>query len=201
MYLAFVNLLQHLKTQGTFLTELVRPVENGSVTGPLLAVAEYTIQIIKKMQREHIKSWVPRQDITDRFNQHAQEWIKHTVWKGECRSWYKNNNTGRVNAVWPGSSNQFIEVVETPRYEDFHIEYQHTNPWAHLGMGFAMRNVEYPKADVSPYLQLENIDPKWLKAIGYEGPALEVEKVKEGKEEPVVERTGEDAGVAGNSLA
>ncbi len=77
-----------------------RPIENGSVTGPLLGVAEYTIQIIKKMQRDHIKSWVPRQEITDRFNEHAQEWIKHTVWKSDCRSWYRNNETGRVNGKY-----------------------------------------------------------------------------------------------------
>jgi hypothetical protein len=76
-----------------------RPVENGSVTGPLLSVCEYSVQIIKKMQRDHIKSWVPRQDITDRFNEHAQEWIKHTVWKSDCRSWYRNNETGRVNGM------------------------------------------------------------------------------------------------------
>lgn len=30
-------------------------------------------------------------------NRTLQEWIKHTVWKDECRSWYKNNETGRVN--------------------------------------------------------------------------------------------------------
>jgi cation diffusion facilitator CzcD-associated flavoprotein CzcO len=73
------------------------PIENGSVMGPLLAVSEYTIKLIKKMQREHIKSWVPKQDITDAFNEHTQEWIKHTVWKDDCRAWYKNNETGRVN--------------------------------------------------------------------------------------------------------
>lgn len=144
------------------------------------------------MQRAHIKSWVPRQDITDQFNAHAQEWIKHTVWKGECRSWYKNNETGRVNAVWPGSSNHYAEIIETPRYEDFDIEYLHKNPWAHLGMGFAVRNVKYPDSDVSPYLALENIDPKWLKAIGYESPALEVDKVRKAKDEPAVERKGTD---------
>lgn len=77
-----------------------RPVENGSVTGPLLSVTEYALQVIKKMQRDHIKSWVPKQDITDRFNEHAQEWIKHTVWKSECRSWYRNNETGRVNGEY-----------------------------------------------------------------------------------------------------
>ena len=49
-----------------------RPVENGSVAGPLLNVTNYALQFIRKMQTENIKSWVPRQDITDKFNQHAQ---------------------------------------------------------------------------------------------------------------------------------
>lgn len=169
------------------------PVENGSVTGPLLSVSEYAIQVIKKMQREHIKSWVPRQDITDQFNQHAQEWYKHTVWKDECRSWYKNNDTGRVNAVWPGSSNHYSEVTEAPRYEDFEIEYMHKNPWAHLGMGSSVCNVQFPNSDLSPYIAVENIDPKWLKAIGYPGAADEVQKVKENKEKPVVEKKAEEA--------
>lgn len=179
------------------------PVENGSVTGPLLSVAQYAIQLIKKMQRDHIKSWVPRQDITDQFNEHAQEWIKHTVWKGECRSWYKNNETGRVNAVWPGSSNQYAEVIATPRYEDFDIEYMHKNPWAHLGMEYAMCNAKFPDGDLSPYLQLENIDPKWLKAIGHEGAGDEVQKVRATKEERVVESKGNDVNLGqrdGNTL-
>jgi cation diffusion facilitator CzcD-associated flavoprotein CzcO len=93
------------------------PVENGAVVGPLLGVSEYTIQLIKKMQRNDIKSWTPKQDVTDAFNEHAQEWIKHTVWKDDCRSWYKNNETGRVNAVWPGSSLHYMDVIAEPRYE------------------------------------------------------------------------------------
>ncbi|KAF2790345.1 FAD/NAD(P)-binding domain-containing protein [Melanomma pulvis-pyrius CBS 109.77] len=156
------------------------PIENGSVTGPLLSVSEYTIKLIKKMQREHIKSWVPKQDITDAFNEHTQEWIKHTVWKDDCRAWYKNNETGRVNAVYPGSSLQYIDVIESPRYEDFEIQYMHKNPWAHLGMGASLSNVKQG-ADISPYLQLEHIDPRWLKAIGYKSAALEVEEVRETK--------------------
>ena len=39
------------------------PVENGSVMGPLHTVSDYAVQIIKKMQNEKIRSWVPRQDI------------------------------------------------------------------------------------------------------------------------------------------
>jgi hypothetical protein len=75
----------------------------------------------------------------------------------------------------------YTEVIASPRYEDFEIEYHHKNPWAHLGMGYAICNVKYPESDVSPYLQLENIDPKWLKAIGYEGPAVEVHQKREEK--------------------
>lgn len=82
-------------------------------------------------------------------------------------------------AVWPGSSLQYMDVISSPRYEDFEITYQHKNPWAHMGMGYTMANVK-AGSDLSPYLQLENIDPKWLKAIGYKGPADEVqEKIKE----------------------
>ena len=47
--------------------------------GPLHSVSEYAIQWIKKMQNENLRSWCPRQDITDQFNEHVQEWIKHTV--------------------------------------------------------------------------------------------------------------------------
>jgi hypothetical protein len=67
-------------------------------------------------------------------------------------------------------------------------------------MGYAVCNKEFPNADVSPYLCLENIDPKWLKAIGYEGPALEVQKVREEKDTPALERKGEDASVGGQPL-
>jgi hydroxyversicolorone monooxygenase len=42
-------------------------VENGSVMGPLHSVSDYTIQIIKKMQNENIKSWMPKQDVTVGF--------------------------------------------------------------------------------------------------------------------------------------
>ncbi|KAK3718844.1 hypothetical protein LTR37_004760 [Vermiconidia calcicola] len=143
------------------------PVENGSVMGPLHSVSDYAIQILKKMQNENIRSWTPRQDITDDFNSHVQEWIKHTVWKHDCRSWYKNNETGRVNAVWPGSSMHYQQVIEKPRYEDFEIKYFDKNPWAHLGLGWTVENRKGAQAaDCSPYLNLNNVDPKWYEAIG-----------------------------------
>jgi hypothetical protein len=172
------------------------PIQNGSVMAPLHSVSEYAIQFLKKMQNENIRAWVPRQQITDRFNEHVQEWVKYTVWSDECRSCtfaldkynpifflffffffaislfflgytnqisgYKNNETGRVNAIWPGSSLHYQAVIERPRYEDFEISYTDANPWAHLGMGWTVLDRAGGKqADVSPHLCLENIDPIW----------------------------------------
>jgi cation diffusion facilitator CzcD-associated flavoprotein CzcO len=66
------------------------PVENGSVMGPLGIVGEYAIKVIKKMQNEFIRSFAPKQDVTDAFNAHTQEFIKQTVWSSNCRSWYRS---------------------------------------------------------------------------------------------------------------
>lgn len=59
-----------------------------------------------------------------------------------------------------------MDVIETPRYEDFELTYHDKNPWAHLVMGYSLDN---HNGNFSPYLAEEFIDPKWLKAVG--GPA------------------------------
>ncbi|KAK2802318.1 hypothetical protein FQN51_004608 [Onygenales sp. PD_10] len=151
------------------------PVENGSVMGPLVGVGKYAIKLIKKIQNEHINSITPRQDVTDAFNEHAQEWVKHTVWTDDCRSWYKNNETGRVNAVWPGSSLQYLELIQEPRYEDYTITYKNKkNMWSFMGLGRVKAHVEEGE-DLSPYMSLDAIDPLWLETI----------KTKDKENEPV----------------
>jgi hydroxyversicolorone monooxygenase len=165
------------------------PIENGSVMGPLSAVADYAVQLIHKMQAENILSFVPNQAVTDRFNAHCQEWVRHTVWVDDCRSWYRDNDSGRVNAIWPGSSLHYCEVIARPRYEDFDIVYAEypaqgggeggvegegenqrnpmgprDNMWAFLGMGTTIRGVL--KRDPSPYMARDKLDPAWLEAVG-----------------------------------
>lgn len=76
------------------------PVLDGSTLGSLDAVAGYVLQMIKKMQVENLKSWAPKQGITDAFNKHAQAFFGHTVLKDNCRSWYKDE-TGRINGKAP----------------------------------------------------------------------------------------------------
>lgn len=147
------------------------PVANGSFLGPLDAVGDYALQLIHKLQQvPNIQSFAPRQDLTDAFNEHVQKWITHTVWKDDCRSWYRNPETGRVNAVWPGSSLHFIEAIKTVRWEDYDIKYQETreggpdNQWSWLGMGFAEAN-HTQGADKSPYFSETAIDDQWWKVV------------------------------------
>ena len=67
-----------------------------------------------------------------------------------------------MNAIWPGSSLHYQQVIERPRYEDFEIHSFNDNPWAHLGMGWTVQDRKGPKEeDVCPYFSLKNIDPKW----------------------------------------
>ncbi len=90
---------------------------------------------------------------------------------------YKNNETGRVNAVWPGSSLHYIETIRKPRWEDYEIEYLgpgKKNMWAFLGMGTVKALVN--KEDPSPYLTVEAIDPAWMEAMD-----MDAKKVAETK--------------------
>lgn len=169
------------------------PVENGSVMGPLMHVSLYALKVIRKLQTEYISSLCPRQDVTDAFNAHVQEWIRHTVWSEDCRSWYRNNETGRVNAVWPGSSLHYIKTIETPRWEDFEIRRLGPalqNPFAFLGMGFSKDDVE--GADYSPYISLDNLEPQWMKAVGIKPPP-DNQIVGDGSEDPLAEQQEERA--------
>ncbi|QGI92395.1 hypothetical protein CEK26_005464 [Fusarium fujikuroi] len=128
----------------------------------LEAIVSYTVKIIKKMQRDNIKYLVPRQDVTDEFNDHVQSWFKGTVWEENCNAWYKNRKTGRVDAIWPGSALHFRDAIQDPRWEDMEIKYHSRNRFLYLGYGFAPIDLSTsPDADRSPYLKLENLDPRF----------------------------------------
>ncbi|KAH8705823.1 hypothetical protein BGW36DRAFT_18418 [Talaromyces proteolyticus] len=157
------------------------PAMNGSALGPLHAVGDYALQVIKKMQVENLRSFAPRQDITDRFNAHVQEFVKVSVWKDECRSWYKNPETGKVFAIWPGSSLHYMQTISSPRWEDYNITYHYENPWAHLGFGFTLEDRD-PNASTAPYLTAEAIDDDWM-------AQFEVERTVVPKENGIKEQT------------
>jgi hypothetical protein len=48
--------------------------------GPLDTVGQYAINVIKKMQNENIRSWQPKQEVTDQFNAHLQASTDRFYW-------------------------------------------------------------------------------------------------------------------------
>lgn len=81
--------------------------------------------------------------------------------------------TDVVDSIWPGSVLHYEKLIESPRWEDMHIEYNYSNPWAMLGMGYVPELKDPENSDLSPHLTFSNIDREWLKAMGSPVPDVE----------------------------
>jgi hypothetical protein len=88
-----------------------------------------------------------------------------------------------------------MKLLGAPRYEDFEIARFSANPWEFLGLGWTVENRLGPEeADVSPYLSVGNVDPKWFGACGGDAEGLkglareERERVRDKEGEGWIER-------------
>ncbi|RBA13512.1 hypothetical protein FPRO05_02305 [Fusarium proliferatum] len=150
------------------------PSANGSLIGPMDAVANYVVQVIQKLQMEHnIISVVPKQEAMDDFVEHAQTWLKGCAWSGDCPAWYKTQSgplKGRVNLIWPGITLQFVRALSKVRWEDYDIKYaasgkKSANRFLYLGDGLVKETFD-TEMDDTPHIHLGAIDPRWSKAAG-----------------------------------
>ncbi|KAK2016149.1 FAD/NAD(P)-binding domain-containing protein [Colletotrichum eremochloae] len=140
--------------------------------------------IMTRIQTEFICGITPHQAAADDFNTHCSEWARHNVWSEDCGGWFKHPKTGRLNAIWPGSSLHYMDTIGLPRYEDYDITYLgpgKKNRFAYLGMGTARVTVE--KGDQSPYLAIDKMDSRWLKTSG-----IDVEKILEHRTEAAMRK-------------
>jgi len=104
--------------------------------GALDANRDYAIQYIKKLQNELLKSFRPKQEASDAYNEHTQTWAREVVWGKRCRTWYKDNDTGRLRAVYAGSLMHYRTLISQVRWEDMDLEYQNKyNKYAFMGIG------------------------------------------------------------------
>ncbi|KAF5585023.1 sterigmatocystin biosynthesis monooxygenase stcW [Fusarium subglutinans] len=123
------------------------PSANGSLIGPMDAVANYVVQVVQKLQMEHnIISVVPKQEAMDDFVEHAQTWLKGCI------------------------TLQFVRALSKVRWEDYDIKYaasgkKSTNRFLYLGDGLVKETFD-PEMDDSPHIHLGAIDPRWAKAAG-----------------------------------
>ena len=80
------------------------------------------------------------------------------VWEHGCRSWYKNNSiSGKVTALWPGSTLHYLEAIADSRYDDFDFQYS-GNRYAFLGSRFSQVETDRT-ADWAYYIRNKDDGP------------------------------------------
>ncbi|KAL2830436.1 hypothetical protein BJY01DRAFT_254623 [Aspergillus pseudoustus] len=120
------------------------PISNGSLMGPLEATSDYITRLIRKSIRERVKSFDIRADVQADFNRHTQNYMEKMVWTGTCRSWFKNHKTGKITALWPGSSLHYMQTLSEGRWEDYNWEYE-GNRFDYMSSGLSW--IEDPAGD------------------------------------------------------
>lgn len=137
------------------------PVGNGPLLPAIETQADYMLNFIDRWQTENIRSFTPKTEAVDDFIEHVNAYMPRTVWTEACRSWYKDK-TGRVVALWPGSSLHFMEVMRYPRFDDFNIEYN-GNRFEWMGNGYSQTETD-PDADWAYYIRNQDDGPMMGKA-------------------------------------
>lgn len=128
---------------------------------------------MNRWQTENIHSMSPKTEAVEDFIAYKDNFMTKMVWTQECRSWYKNNSvSGKVTAIWPGSSLHYLEALAEPRYEDWNIKYK-GNRFVFLGNGYSQTESD-DTADWAYYVRNSDDSPligrsKWRKMITKSG--------------------------------
>ncbi|KEF57047.1 uncharacterized protein A1O9_07237 [Exophiala aquamarina CBS 119918] len=134
------------------------PISNGTLIPVIERQASYMSSMIRKYQRQHIKSFSPLARATRLLNQRHQQRLQRFVWTDSCKSWYKNGQReGKVIGPWPGSSLHYFEAISEPKFEDWWYSYWESKGdsgieppgsgmWEYLGNGYTMLEAEDEKS-------------------------------------------------------
>ncbi|KAJ9144942.1 Cyclohexanone monooxygenase [Pleurostoma richardsiae] len=134
------------------------PIGNGPILIAIEAQADYILKWCDRWQTENIRSFTPKWDAIKDFNAHSDQFMRNTVWTEDCSSWYKGNSvTGRVSALWPGSTLHYLEVLSQIRSDDWDVEYN-GNRFSFLGNGFSQTELD-PTSDWAFYIKEHDDSP------------------------------------------
>ena len=135
------------------------PLPQGNFYQSAEAFTRYIVNAIEKMQLDRILSIKPKDRAVDHFVRHSLAYLKRTAVMGPCVAWYKGNESDKPPSLWPGARNQFIRILETPRFEDFDIVYEDEDDmFAYFGNGWTLQDDASPDADKTWYMGTPNKD-------------------------------------------
>jgi len=127
------------------------PVAQGSLLPILTLLSKHFIQVIRKMRKQHIRRISPKQSAIKDFMEHAHLYLKRTCWADPCSSWFKQGKVNGPVVMWPASRLVYFDLMETPQWEDYEIEYWSGNRWGWLGNGFSTLEFDATR-DITYYL-------------------------------------------------
>ncbi|KAF2820155.1 hypothetical protein CC86DRAFT_304980 [Ophiobolus disseminans] len=102
-------------------------------------MADFIGRLLRRVDELNVATFVPDKGAQDDFNEQVEDFMVGAVWSGTCTSWCKlisscflfssvllqngQGQSGKVTAVWPGSSLHYREVLEQNRWEDWNWTY------------------------------------------------------------------------------
>ncbi|KAJ9116538.1 hypothetical protein QFC24_006708 [Naganishia onofrii] len=127
---------------------------NGAVLPGMEANAQYIVDVVAKMQSQDIRSMEISQESQDEYNRQQESVMADLVFTSSCSSWYKGGKADAPpDALYAGSSLQFMELLASPRWEDWKYEYRYKNKYSFLGKGTS--SIEARGGDRAFYLDKE----------------------------------------------
>ncbi|MHB9800184.1 flavin-containing monooxygenase [Pseudomonas sp. MT3] len=78
----------------------------------------YVLGCLQRIQREGLKYLDVKPQVQQRFNQHLQHELRHTIWERGCNSWYKTAS-GRNTVNWPGFTFRYRQQTRQPEFADY----------------------------------------------------------------------------------
>jgi hypothetical protein len=88
----------------------------------------YLLQLLEPVRAGVLKSVVPTDAATDRYNDMLQERLENTVWS-QCASWYRVGWRGRIFSTFPGPLALLWWWLRKLRWEDHEIKGPGAEAW------------------------------------------------------------------------
>jgi hypothetical protein len=88
----------------------------------------YLLQLLEPVRAGVLKSVVPTDAATDRYNDMLQERLENSVWS-QCASWYRVGGRGRIFSTFPGPLALLWWWLRKLRWEDHEIKGPGAEAW------------------------------------------------------------------------
>ncbi|KAK0440003.1 uncharacterized protein EV420DRAFT_1733274 [Desarmillaria tabescens] len=128
---------------------------NGSLLPCTEAQADYIVACLSKLQKQDIKTMEVNKDAQDEYNIQREALMKDLIFTEPCPSWYKGGKVdGEPDALYAGSTLHYMEMLASPRWEDWKFVSIHPNRISYLGNGAS--SIEATGGDRAYYITIQD---------------------------------------------